>query len=156
MEPHDTLREPCTNQTTKQPNEGSSGDSNEQIERKNSRGGGGGVWAGPCQRCTTFFQVFTCCRAAAVVVGERKMLDCDAKQVRLFDGMRSALCFFLGVGGQIFTRGAGGGESSLNDKQLFPSAEEQTTDGEEWQQKWKGDSLEMKIDTRFCEVSLDT
>lgn len=47
-------------------------------------------------------------------------------------------------------------ESSLNDKQLFPSSEEQTTDGEEWQQKWEGDSLEMKIDTRFCEVSLDT
>lgn len=52
------------------------------------KGGGGG---GPCQRCTTFFQVFTCCRAAAV--GERKMFD--AKQVRLFDWMRSTLCFFL-------------------------------------------------------------
>lgn len=58
-----------------------------------------------------------------------------------------------GAGGQMLTRGGG---SSLNDKQLFPSAEEQITDGEEWQQKWEDDALEMKIDTRFCEVSLDT
>lgn len=45
-------------------------------------------------------------------------------------------------------------------KQLFPSAEEQITNGERAGRNEEGcgglDALKMTIDTRFCEVSLDT